>query len=244
LEIQVLNNFFNILETVYSSFLDINWVKTEYGYSLTRKDLDGVDGNYAVVLNDNDKSILSKIKETHKDVYLQSKSPASTNQLCFYIREYTKVKLPIPESINVQSFSFNSRARGIHKTFEKLDLLPMTDYLNIPENLHKIFERLPRGLLHTIPKSHFWVVEDSSENVISMAITVFTEINKSKNLFIFYLVTQENLRNRGFAQFLVETILSKSKKGTKTIILAEKSDAIDKIVKNLNFQHSMRFEIL
>lgn len=234
--------FEQLLETVYSSFLDINWINTDTGYELTRKDQQGRIGNFVVHTQSTgiSEEEINKLSKSFEILYCPSTANvpklSPITELAFYERNYLKMRTPIPDGFSVQSFSFNSRRRGVHLVFEKLNLLPMSDFMNIPTDNHKAFERFPRGLLHTFSEAKFWVLEDSSENIISLAITVIAPLNGNDVQSIWYLVTQANMRNKAFGKFMLETILAHTKKNTKTILLGYYSPALQSMMNAYNFE--------
>jgi len=223
--------FVSMLSELADAFLDMNVITHEWGVHFERKDTE----DWVLCTQPSPHSI-NYIQQLGDIEYIELQDITQEGTFEIWKREYSKQSFPFLERFQIENFSFSDRRRNSAQLYKSLDFLPR--YMGISEDRVKQFERIPRGFLHILEGAKLWVVQDSDQKPVSLAISISKDEGE---VGILFLATNMNYRKRGFASSLVKAILRKQAPGTVSYIIREKSNPSEKWLKELGFEKSISF---
>ena len=223
--------FVTMLSELADAFLDMNVITHEWGVHFERKDSEDW-----VLCTQPSRHSINYIQQLDDIEYVELQDVAQDGTFEIWKREYEKQSFPFLDRFQIDSFSFSDRRRNSAQLYNSLDFLPR--YMGISGDRVKQFERIPRGFLHIFERARLWVIQDSDQKPISLAISISKDEGE---LGIPFLATNMNYRKRGFASSLVKAILSKQAPGAVSYIIRENSNPSEKWLKELGFKKSISF---
>lgn len=230
-------HFTHIYKKLAEALKNIDFEPHEHGFIFAQKAFPHSERNFCfstIVIEDLVKTQQRIVIPESADSKILTKNDyQNTNQYTLYVRSPQKSTIhPPPPGLEIRTFSFNTRKKGIYKILEKLDMLPA--YFRIPEEEITEFERIPRALLHIYPEAQLHLIENEEQDILSLAISVSEKRENEQITSIHYLVTPEKLRRQGFATELIDHLIGTWRNRTILIIIPD-NPSIAQFLRKLQF---------